>query len=75
MDFKEKVIGNSLIAATFLNYFGPFENNLWKCIYHNHLIPLLKKKKFSISVDFSCVFFLSDDVEILDWTFNGLPYD
>lgn len=74
-DFKEKMLGNVLLSAAFLNYFGPFSIDYREKLMNQNMIPILKRKKISISNDFKTVEFLSSEVELLNWNFNGLPYD
>lgn len=74
-DYKEKMIGNILLSAAFLNYYGLFSFEGRKHITESIIQPLLKKKKIVYSSDFSFVTFLADEVQVLNWNFKGLPND
>ena len=69
-----KVYGDSLIAAAFLSYAGPFETS-----YRTSLMKTwsaaVDHQKLPVTEHFSFVNFLGKPTDIRDWNIQGLPKD
>ena len=71
---EKKVEGNVMLSVAFLNYFGSFPAE-----YREKLKEVMKnevlRSKVAYSSDWDFVGYVGDPVEILDWSFKGLPSD
>jgi len=71
---EKKVEGNVLLSVAFLNYFGPFPTEYREKL-NKILINEVVKSKISFSPEWEFVKYIGDQVEVLDWSFKGLPSD
>lgn len=69
-----KVTGDSLIAAAFLSYAGPFESR-----YRQMLVQIwincVVSQKIAVTERFDFASFLSKPTDVRDWNIQGLPKD
>jgi dynein heavy chain len=69
-----KVSGDSLIAAAFLSYAGPFETayrvSLMRSWYH-----AVTERKLPVTEGFDFTKFLANPTDVRDWNIQGLPRD
>ena len=71
---RRKLTGDSLVAAAFLSYMGPFTNEYRTNMlreWHEDVI----KRNIPVSDELKLVDLLADEVEISKWTSEGLPPD
>ncbi|KAL7754402.1 hypothetical protein RI367_000383 [Sorochytrium milnesiophthora] len=69
------LVGDSLLAAAFLSYSGPFTT-----VYRTELIdtiwkPAVRSLEIPCNPDFSTTRFLGKETEIREWNIQGLPSD
>jgi dynein heavy chain len=75
LDSKEKLVGNILLSAAVLTYFGPLSFEQRQHVSAEILLPFLQRRKVPHSADFNFVSFLVEEVVLLSWNFKGLPND
>jgi dynein heavy chain len=73
--YENELIGNCLLASAFLAYCGPFTYEIRQELLNNQWKKDLNEKKISITDHFQLQNFLSSNVEISEWTSQGLPAD
>ncbi|TKS69390.1 Dynein heavy chain 2, axonemal [Collichthys lucidus] len=68
------LVGDSLLAASFLSYMGPFRSN-----YRHELLEIWMEELRDLDIPFTPGFsfanFLSDPTAVRDWNIQGLPSD
>ncbi|XP_037533396.1 dynein heavy chain 2, axonemal [Nematolebias whitei] len=68
------LVGDCLLAASFLSYMGPFLSN-----YRDELLAVWKQKVVDVEIPctpgFSFAVFLSKPTTVRDWNIQGLPSD
>ncbi|KAM9855172.1 dynein axonemal heavy chain 2-like [Aulostomus maculatus] len=68
------LVGDCLLAASFLSYMGPFLSN-----YRKELLGIWMKEIQNLKIPYSPGFnfakFLSDPIAVRDWNIQGLPSD
>ncbi|XP_050548553.1 dynein axonemal heavy chain 10-like isoform X2 [Daktulosphaira vitifoliae] len=69
---KEETIGNSLICASFLIYAGPFSLKYRTNMIYNDWINNALRLKIPLDINLKIENELASDVEIANWTLNGL---
>jgi len=74
-DLLKNVLGNSILAAAILTYFGIFTAKFREEIYKVHWLNILKSKKIDFSYNFDFLDFVSNPREIQDWVISELPND
>lgn len=71
----KNLLGNTILAAGILTYFGVFSSKYREDLLKNYWIPILNKKDIKISDKFEFLDFISNQREIQDWVMQGLPND
>jgi dynein heavy chain len=76
---KVFIVGDCLLAAAFISYFGPFTKAYREALMDNTLIPLVEKppvgSAIPITVDIEAVGLLCTDAEVAEYQTQGLPAD
>ncbi|KAK2587900.1 hypothetical protein KPH14_003996 [Odynerus spinipes] len=72
---EEKIIGNCLLSSGFLAYCGPFSYEFRNEMIYDNWTKSVIEKKIPLSQPFKIEAQLSDDLEISEWTSEGLPPD
>lgn len=70
-----QLIGDCLVASSFLSYVGPFDFSFRKKMIFDHWILDLKEKALPINPEFKLEELLSSAVDISQWNSEGLPSD
>jgi dynein heavy chain len=70
-----ELLGNCLMGSAFLAYCGPFTFEIRQELLYNHWESNLIERKIPLTQPFQIQNFLSSDVEISEWTSQGLPPD
>ena len=73
--YENELIGNCLLASAFLAYCSPFTYEIRQELLNNQWKTNLDEKKILLSDNFQVQNFLSTNVEISEWTSQGLPAD
>jgi dynein heavy chain len=71
---KRMVEGNVMLSVGFMNYFGPFPTE-YREVLKDICVEEVKISKIEFDPLWDFVNYLGDPVEVLDWTFKGLPSD
>ena len=71
----EELLGNCLLAGAFLAYCSPFTFDIRQDLLHGHWKPSLVQRGIRVTDNFRLESFLSSNVEISEWTSQGLPSD
>jgi dynein heavy chain len=74
-EYENELIGNCLLASAFLAYCSPFTYEIRQELIYNQWKKSLNEKKISLTENFQLQNFLSSNVEISEWTSQGLPAD
>lgn len=69
-----KVVGDSLIAAAFLSYAGPFETSYRNILMKQWSISV-SQQKIPVTENFDFTEFLAKATDVRDWNIQGLPKD
>ncbi|XP_050088792.1 dynein axonemal heavy chain 10 [Anopheles aquasalis] len=72
---RTKVIGNSLLSASFLAYMGPFSWEFRKAILFQDWLADVVAKEIPFTEPYRVNANLSDDLELSTWSAEGLPPD
>ena len=72
---KVKLVGDCLLASSFLSYSGPFNFILRQKMIFGDWKKDLKEKEIPNNDDFKLEAFLTDDVIVSKWASEGLPSD
>ncbi|ETN61879.1 dynein heavy chain 10, axonemal [Anopheles darlingi] len=72
---RTKVIGNSLLSASFLAYMGPFSWEFRKTILFQDWLADVVEKEIPFTEPYRVNANLSDDLELSTWSAEGLPPD
>jgi dynein heavy chain len=70
----KKIDGDVLLSVAFMNYFGPFSSEYREKL-NAFIISEVQKSKIVYTTTWEFVNFAGKEVEILNWTFKGLPSD
>ena len=70
---KLSLLGDMIIATSFVNYLGPFEGSYRMKILADIWQPLNKKYQLKQTIDFNLKDILGEVEKISDWTIRGLP--
>ena len=76
-EFREqliRLIGDTLLACSFLSYSGPFNSEFREMLMHQWQ-GLLKTKKLPFTENINVVNMLINDNETSEWALQGLPSD
>ena len=76
-EFREqliRLIGDTLLACSFLSYSGPFNSEFREMLMHQWQ-SLLKAKKLPFTENINVVNMLINDNETSEWALQGLPSD
>lgn len=73
--YENELIGNSLLSSAFLAYLSPFSYEIRQELIENQWTKDLYEKKILVTKQFQIKNFLSSNVEISEWTSQGLPND
>ncbi|UJR10037.1 hypothetical protein I4U23_014260 [Adineta vaga] len=74
-EYKNELIGNCLLSSAFLTYCSPFTYEIRRELIHNQWEKSLKEKSILLTENFQIQNFLSTNIEISEWTSQGLPAD
>jgi len=74
-EYENELIGNCLLASAFLAYCSPFTYEIRQELIYNQWKKSLNEKKILLTENFQLQNFLSSNVEISEWTSQGLPAD
>ncbi|CAF4211976.1 unnamed protein product, partial [Adineta steineri] len=74
-EYENELIGNCLLSSAFLAYCSPFTYEIRQDLIYNQWKKSLNEKTISITENFQIQNFLSSNVEISEWTSQGLPAD
>lgn len=72
---KLTVIGNSLLAAEFVSYIGPFTYNFREKLVNEIWLPNIKLKEIPIIEGITPLEILTNGASIAKWKNQGLPED
>lgn len=72
---KFTVIGDTLLAAEFVSYIGPFTANFRYLLWHDTWIEEISKRKIPISDSISPLKILTTNAEMAKWKNESLPED
>ena len=72
---REKLIGNCLLSASFLSYFGAFTADYRNELMYDELLPDLKAHSIPVSEGFNVESMLITDSIAQSWNAHGLPSD
>eukprot|EP00002_Diphylleia_rotans_P028875 TRINITY_DN5840_c0_g1_i3.p1 TRINITY_DN5840_c0_g1~~TRINITY_DN5840_c0_g1_i3.p1 ORF type:complete len:4482 (-),score=987.95 TRINITY_DN5840_c0_g1_i3:157-13602(-) len=70
-----KLLGDCLMAASFVNYAGPFNQEYREILQQRHLSKTCEEFKIPFSSDFAFVDFMTTKGAIRSWILHGLPND
>ena len=73
--YETELLGNCLLASAFLAYCSPFTYEIRRELLNNHWKKDLEEKNIRLTDNFQIENFLSSNVEISEWTSQGLPAD
>jgi dynein heavy chain len=73
--YENELIGNCLLSSAFLAYCSPFTYEIRQELLNNQWRKSLKEKNILLTENFQLQNFLSSNVEISEWTSQGLPAD
>jgi dynein heavy chain len=68
-------IGDSLLAAEFVSYIGPFSSYFRKKLWHETWLPKITDKKIPITTGIEPMTILTNSDTIAKWKNEGLPED
>ena len=74
-EYENELIGNCLLASAFLAYCSPFTYEIRQELLNNQWKKSLEEKQIFFTKNFQIQNFLSTNVEISEWTSQGLPAD
>ncbi|CAF0910630.1 unnamed protein product [Adineta ricciae] len=74
-EYEYELIGNCLLSSAFLAYCSPFTYEIRQELIYNQWETSLIEKKILFSEKFQVQNFLSTNVQISEWTSQGLPAD
>jgi dynein heavy chain len=74
-DYKRRLVGDCALAAAFIAYCGPFNQDFREYVIHSRLASDLKERHIPLTVGLSMVQFLVDPGTIGEWNLHGLPTD
>lgn len=69
------VIGDSLVAAEFVSYIGPFNSSFREKLWKTMWIPDIKSREIPITDDITPLQILTNNASIAKWKNQGLPED
>lgn len=69
------VIGDSLLAAEFVSYIGPFSASFRKRIWKDNWLPRISEQKIPITEGIEPMKILTNSDTIAKWKNEGLPED
>ena len=72
---ENELIGNCLLVGAFLAYSSPFSYEIRQDLFHKQWKKHLNEKNILVTDNFQIQNFLSSNVEISEWTSQGLPTD
>lgn len=75
MEGKSKLVGDTLVAASFLSYVGAFTASYRQRMLFENWIPDLATRKVPLSSDLRLQSLLASDATVQEWTSQGLPAD
>jgi dynein heavy chain len=73
--YENELIGNCLLASGFLAYCSPFTYEIRQELLNNQWKKNLNDKNILLTNNFQIQNFLSSNIEISEWTSQGLPTD
>ncbi|CAF4395038.1 unnamed protein product, partial [Adineta steineri] len=74
-EYANELIGNCLLSSAFLAYCSPFTYEIRQDLIYNQWKKSLNEKTIYLTENFQIQNFLSSNVEISEWTSQGLPAD
>ena len=74
-DSKVQLVGDCLLAASFLSYAGAFTSDFRAGMIYETFAEKVASLNIPVSSNFNLEAFLSSDAVIQDWTAKGLPAD
>ena len=72
---KQNIVGTCLLSAAFMAYAGTFSWDFRKTMIYDDWLVDLQEKEIPVNIPYKIDQNLSDDVEITNWTSEGLPPD
>ena len=69
------IIGDVLLAASFVSYVGPFNKKYRDIIMNENFVPFFDKNGIPRSKDSNPLKILTDDATVAGWNNFGLPPD
>jgi dynein heavy chain len=69
------IIGDVLLAASFVSYVGPFNKKYRDIIIYENFLPFFDKNNIPKSKDCNPLKILTDDAAVAGWNNFGLPPD
>lgn len=72
---KLKLVGDCLCGSAFLSYTAAFNFELRMKMVYGHWLLDLKEREIAHNEEFTIERFLTNDVEISQWTAESLPAD
>jgi dynein heavy chain len=69
------VVGDVLLASSFVSYVGPFNKQFRDDIIQNYFIPFFNKNKIPMSPEANPMLMLTDEATIAQWNTEKLPAD
>lgn len=73
--YENELSGNCLLASAFLAYCSPFTYEIRQELLNNQWKKSLNEKNLLLTNNFQIQKFLSSNIEISEWTSQGLPAD
>lgn len=74
-ELLQVIIGDVLLASSFVSYVGPFNKKYRDTIILDNFIPFFEANNIPKSADPNPLIVLTDDAECAGWQQNGLPPD
>ena len=72
---KMRLVGDGLLCSAFLSYCGPFNYQFRNQLIYTDWMNDAMERKIPMSKDFRLETILTDEVQISQWTAEGLPAD
>ena len=69
------LVGDSLLAAAFLSYCGPFDSEYRAKLLSDQWLKAVRTLEIPCSPDFDFCTFLANNEDVRDWNIQGLPAD
>lgn len=72
---KLTIIGDSLLAAQFVSYIGPFTANFRMRLWNEYWVPDMVQNQIPFTKDIQPLQILTSKVQVAQWKNQGLPED